>query len=274
MKTYSNVISLVTNSRGVSIIDPTMGCKSGIDANKMGCYGDCYSANAAKRYGIDFGITVLRRFKNESHRRKILAEIAKVKLPFIRMGGSGDPSEDWEHTISVCEALKYCNKEIVIITKHWNTLTTGQLDKISRLNICINTSVSALDEPGTLAKNLYEYSTLKQYCKSILRVVTCDFNEENDTGNKLLKIQESLLDEPGCIDTVFRPSKNNPLVIDGVINVSKQFFNGGKTLVSKHSRKVYTGHCSRCIDLCGTGNAYAMPNKMSMVKQLTLFEKI
>ena len=45
------------------------------------------------------------------------------------MGNSGDPSEDWEHTIKILELLKDTNKEFVIITKHWNKLTLTQRKK-------------------------------------------------------------------------------------------------------------------------------------------------
>lgn len=262
MKSYSNIISLNTNSRGVSIIDPSMGCVSGLINDANGCYSDCYSAKSAKIYGYDFSKTVLRNFKDEKHRRKIVQQISRLKLPFVRMGGSGDPSENWDHTISICDAIKHCNKEIVIITKHWTKLSETHLAMISKMNICINTSVSALDNLDVLAENLYQYSRIKPFCKSVLRVVSCNFNKENETGKRLSDIQDSLFENSNVIDTVFRPSKNNRLLLNGVILAKDGFFNGSKTFMSQRSRKVFTGHCSKCSEMCGVSIGINVDTKM------------
>lgn len=273
MREYNNEISLVRNSRGVYCIDTTMGCKSGLDAMSGGCYGDCYAAKTAKRYGHDFSKTVLRKFKSIKHQREILAQITKIKMPFIRIGCSGDPSENWAHTIDVLKTLSKSNTEIVIITRHWTMLTKEQLVFLSTINICINTSISALDEPYILQHSLKQYNRIKSYCKSVLRVVSCDFNLENEAGRQLSIIQDSLFENELIIDTVFRPSKNNKFVLDGIINVKKEVFNGKQCLASKRNRKTYMGKCSRCKEMCGQamGLNLNFPNKRPLVKQNPLF---
>lgn len=272
MKQYNNEISLVRNSRGVYCIDTTMGCTSGLQNSDGGCYGDCYAAKTAKRYGHDFSKTVLRKFTGEGHKRKILSQISKIKMPFIRIGCSGDPSENWQHTINVLKVLSKSNTEIVIITRHWQTLTDDQLKYLSTINVCINTSISALDKPGLLNHSLIQYNRVKTYCKSILRIVSCDFNLKNEIGKQLYIIQESLFKNEGTLDTVFRPSHKNKFVNDGVINTRKEIFNGKSVLASKRNRKTYMGKCNKCKEMCGqamaTSNNY--PNKRSLTTQLPL----
>jgi len=139
MREYSNKISLTKNGRGVYSLDTTIGCFSGMQNNKGGCYNDCYAAKSAKLYGYDFGKTVLRKFENRKHERKIIRQISKIKLGFVRIGTSGDPSENWEHTLAVCKKISNCNKQIVIITKHWFNLTDLQMVFLNTINVCINT---------------------------------------------------------------------------------------------------------------------------------------
>ena len=103
-----------------------MGCNSGVKDDKKGCFSDCYAARNARIYGYDFSKNVLRNFKDEKHLNSIIRKINRLEFPFIRMGNSGDPSEDWEHTIKILELLKGTNKEFVIITKHLNKLTKKQ----------------------------------------------------------------------------------------------------------------------------------------------------
>lgn len=273
MKPYLNKISLSRNGRGVYCIDTTMGCSSGMAANKGGCYNDCYAARTAKRYGHDFNITVLRCFTSERHKREILNQINKIKMPFIRIGASGDPSENWRHTIDILKVLSKCNTEIIIITRHWTLLTTEQLEYLSTLNICINTSVSALDNDVMLNRSLEQYEKIKSYCKSVLRIISCNFNLENETGLKLDEIQRRLFKNESTIDTVFRPSKNNRFVLDGIIKVKEEIFNGKKQLASKFNRKTYMGKCSACKEMCGVNiiSPLIYKNKRPLTKQLKIF---
>jgi hypothetical protein len=270
MKQYSGKISLVKNSRGIYCLDTTMGCSSGMAETINGCYGDCYAAKSAKTYGFDFSKTVLRSFENEAHRKETIKQINNSKLEFIRIGCSGDPSENWEHTISILDKIKNCNKEIVIITKHWVNLTQQQIEFFSSVNVCFNTSVSALDKPERLQNSIEQHSRIKPFCKSILRAVSCNFNLENKEGKRLAKIQDNIFKHGNILDTVFRPNKNNRLVTDGIINVSNGVFNSNKQLMSKFNRKTYTGKCSSCKEMCGARMG-EFEHKIPLTKQIKLF---
>ena len=274
MREYKNKITLTKNARGIYCLDPSVGCNSGMKNNKRGCYNDCYAAKSAKLYGYDFSKTVLRCFENEKHKHQIVSQISKIKLDFVRMGCSGDPSEDWEHTISILKVISRANKEIVIITKHWTFLTDEHLKYLSTINVCINTSVSALDNPQLLKNCVKQYNRIKPYCKSVLRIVSCDFNKENLIGKRLYDIQDKLFKNESILDTVFRVNKNNPLVKDGIINIKKASFLGKNCLISKYNRKTYFGKCSNCHEMCGVdikNENYIYQNKPGIIKQLKLF---
>jgi hypothetical protein len=142
-------------------------------------------------------------------------------------------------------------KEIVIITKHWAVLSYEQLKRISKLKICINTSVSAIDEKRQLDLCLNEYERIKPYCKSILRLVSFDFNTNSNEGKIYSEIQAQIFSKYEVLDTVFRSSKNNQLVKNGIINIHKTKFLGKKTYVSKFNKKTYFGNCKNCLEMCG-----------------------
>jgi len=261
MRLYKNLISLSKNERGIWDLDTIKGCGNGLLENPKGCYNDCYAFKTAKRYGIDFSKSIKRHFENEAHKNSIVRQIEKIDMSFIRIGCSGDPSENWEHTINIIKQLKEnsqlslfdisSKKQIVIITRHWNVLTNVQLNELSKYNICINTSVSALDNDYLIEKSLFEYERLKPFCKSILRVVSCDFNEENETGKRMSETQKKLFKNDSVIDTIFRPSKNNPFVKDGIIHTKKMGFMKSKALVSKFNKKAFLGKCENCLEMCG-----------------------
>lgn len=275
MREYSSKISLTKNSRGIYSIDTSIGCGSGLKNEQGGCYGDCYAAKSAKLYGYDFSKTVLRYFENEYHRRFIVNQINKIPLDFVRIGTSGDPSEDWNHTIDIIKKIDKCNKQIVIITKHWTNLTENQLIYLSKINVCFNTSVSALDNPTILKNSLEQYNILKKYCKSILRIVSCDFNLENEIGKKLSDIQHSLFKNEDVIDTVFRVGRNNKYVKEGIINVKKSRFLGKNCIISKFNKKTYFGKCSSCKEMCGINlenNKYKYSPEHKVYKSDLLFK--
>lgn len=244
-------------------------------ANEVGgCYHDCYAAKSAKLYGYDFSQTVLRHFENEYHKRTIVNQINRIPLDFVRIGTSGDPSEDWEHTINILKGIDKCNKEIVIITRHWTLLTDEHLQYLSTINICVNTSVSALDKDEVRETCVEQYNRLKPYCKSILRIVSCDFNLENETGNRLSIIQHNLFKNESTLDTVLRVNKRNKWVTDGVINIAESEFLGKKCHISKFNRKTYFGKCSTCHEMCGLNikAEKTYPDKPGTVKQATLWK--
>jgi hypothetical protein len=243
-----------------------MGCKSGLSNDKRGCYGDCYSAKSAKLYGYDFSTTVLRHFESAKQKSQIVKQVMNIDMPFIRMGSSGDPSENWDHTLDICEVVQrgLANaqldlfgdqpkpKEIVIITKHWTNLSEGQLQRMGKYGICVNTSVSAIDTEHELSNRIHQFRRIAQHCKSYLRIVSFDFNIENEQGFRYSEIQSKLFQNSPVIDTVFRPDKNNPLVTSGMVNTTTANFMGKKTLVSQRSRKTFLGVCGKCPEMCGT----------------------
>ncbi len=249
MRDYSNKITLAENGRGIWTLDPIMGCKTGLQKNKKGCFSDCYAARNAIIRGFDFSKNTLRYFESEKHLKSIINKINRLDFEFVRMGNSGDPSEDWGHTIKVIEQLKGINKPIVIITRHWNKLTGDQLKIISQHNITINTSISAIDDD--LHDNIQQYELLKSYCKSILRVVSFDFNQENEKGRDYDLLQNWIFNTYDVLDTVFRCSKSNPLYKTGIINIKETKFLGGKCYVSKYNPKAYFGNCINCLEKCG-----------------------
>lgn len=259
MQTISNTITLVKNSRGCWDLDVSKGCASGMANNAGGCYGECYANKAFARYGYDFSKTVFRDFENSRHLDLIINQINYIDMPFLRIGVTGDPSENWEHTVNVCEKISACNmvlygmykKAIVIITKHWNNLTKSQLQRLAKLGVCINTSVSALDKPELLRNRIKQYNTIKKYCKSILRIVSCDFNKQNETGEKLGKIQDILFENDCTLDTIFRVQPSNKYVADSLINIEKTKFLGSSCYASIYNHTTFFGSCSMCDELCG-----------------------
>jgi len=251
MREYSKVITLTKNGRGLYSLDPIFGCNTGMQKNNKGCFSDCYSARIAKKYGYDFSKNVNRYFKDEKHEKSIVNKINKTDFDFIRMGSNGDPSEDWEHTINVIKKLKGITKEIVIITRHWNKLSDNQLKELSKHNVCINTSISAIDNKDELKNNIKEYERLRSYCKSILRIVSFDFNLDNEKGLKYNEIQLQLFKNYKMLDTVFRVFKTNDLVKDGIIKIKETKFLGKKCFVSKMNKKTYFGNCVNCLEKCG-----------------------
>lgn len=263
MKTFNKYISLSKNSRGCYIIDTVKGCSVCAKDKPNGCYGDCYAKKIASRYNIDFTNPVRREiyddkkqiyfldFHNGEHISKIINQIKNIDMPFIRIGEMGDPSEDWEHTINVCNVLCIAKKPIVIITKHWNVISENLLKSIRNIDICINTSISAMDSEDEISHRLTQYERLKRYCNSVLRIVSCNFNINTIEGERMDKTQKSLFKNEKIIDTVFRPSKENALVKDNIINVEKVGFLRSKMLASRYRDNAYLGMCNACPDMCG-----------------------
>jgi len=260
MRTFATKITLIKNSRGVYDLDTSKGCSSGMLHNPKGCYNDCYAARYSKKYGYDFSRTILRDFQSETHKFRIINDIRKIKTPFIRMGTSGDPSENWNHTLKIIKAIsmdyqlrlfKEDKKQIVIITKHWNNLSEEQLIKFSKFNVIFNTSISALDKPDLFKNRLKQYNILKKYCKSVLRIVSCNFNTKNETGHRLNKIQNELFKNSNVLDNVLRLYTKNEYVLNEVVNIKKIKFLGKNCNVSMNNKDTYIGGCSNCPEMCG-----------------------
>lgn len=265
MKTYKEVITLNKNSRGCHIIDTVKGCPAGTLYGGRGCYGDCYAKSIAARYGFDFEQVRSRKFEtnmdqlylfgfsDKEHSNRIIREIEASDMPFVRIGEMGDPSLAWEHTISVCREIAKAGKPIVIITKHWKNIPDAFLKELAGLKICINTSVSALDTPKEMEHRLAQFERLKPFCNSILRVVSCDFNREHSDGLDRALAQEELFKIGGaaCLDTVFRPSPDNPFVVKNIIKTQKVQFLRKMVLSSVYNKKTYFGRCETCPEMCG-----------------------
>lgn len=263
MKTYLEKITLNKNNRGCYILDTVKGCPGGHLYGGRGCYGDCYAQNIAARYGFNFTQPVNRQFTQDTkqiylfdfhdtrHENEIIRAIEKMDMPFVRIGEMGDPSGDWGHTVNICKIIAQTKKPIVIITKHWASIPDSFLGDISKLNICVNTSVSALDNEEQLEHRLTQYERLRGVCKSVLRVVSCDFNKGNLDGVDRDIIQKELFKMGPCIDTVFRPSSNNYFVAKNIINTKKVRFLKSTVLASVHNDNTYMGDCRNCPDMCG-----------------------
>lgn len=262
MKVFKDKITISKNSRGCWIIDPVKGCSGCSKDRPMGCYGDCYAKRIASRYGIDFDHPIARNFENDNqytlfdfvnskHEKNVLNTVKKIDMPFIRMGDMGDPSENWFHTLKVCSIVARVGIPIVIITKHWKRIDDSYLLALGDLNICINTSISALDTDSEIVYRLGEYKRLKAHCKSVLRVVTCNFNTKTIEGKYKAETQENLLKNENVIDTVFRPSKDNFYVTSGLIKTKPVHFMGSTVFASIHDDNAFLGYCSDCPDMCG-----------------------
>ncbi len=250
MKKYSNKISLYKNNRGVWDIDTVKGCKYGMRQNSKGCYSSCYAYLIATRYGYDFSDSQLRYFESEKHIDKIVKKIKSIDMDFVRIGVTGDPSECWEHTIGICEKLKPSCKKIVIITKHWEKIPKKLYRRIEKLDIIINTSISALDG-AFIEHKLNEYNKLKSICKSVLRIVSCRFNTKNSKGEMYNHIQSYLFANNDVLDTVLRISKNHILVRSGIIELETCNFLSNKTTASIKNKTTYLGYCDNCTEMCG-----------------------
>lgn len=255
MHSYKDIITLNQNKRGCYILDTVKGC-SCVTSKPGGCYGDCYANHIADRYGFDFSNPVNRDFMRKqdqiyfngfmdtSHEAKIIKQIRAANMPFIRVGEMGDPSEDWEHTLSVCKSISVANKPIVIITKHWKTMTEKQINEFLSLNVYFNTSVSALDSPEELSYRIKQHERILHH--AVIRVVTCSFVDKERAN-----IQDWLLNRWPVIDTVFRPSVNNPFLVNGIIKARKVKFLGTTMLASLHKDDVFLGYCKDCPEQCG-----------------------
>ena len=190
-------------------------------------------------------------FYDVKHETSIIDTIKNIDMPFIRIGEMGDPSEYWEHTFDVCSKIYEAGKPIVIITKHWKTIPDNLLKYLSKYGIIIHTSISALDSKNQIKYRLQQYNLLKDYCKSILRVVTCDFNLHDTLGIHLNEIQENLLKNDNIIETIFRVNLKNDLVQNHTINVKRKQFLKSKVLCSIRNEKTFFGYCSKCKEMCG-----------------------
>jgi hypothetical protein len=255
VKPYGPWITLTSNRKmgGVLIdLDTVKGCGEGMAANPRGCYGACYAARAAKFRGIDFRVSVVRKFKSEKHAEQIVTTIRECKAQVVRIGTAGDPSHDWEHTVAVCEKVAPAGKPIVVITKHWHKATDQQFARLVALGVVLNTSVSPLDRPTLREHRVVQYGKYRGMGgHSCLRVVTIA-PTDTSLGQGLARIQADLLRFPYVIDNPLRAySTTLGVAEEGFRLTAAEIHSGHEVKVSLHSADVYLGSCKRCRELCG-----------------------
>jgi hypothetical protein len=171
---------------------------------------------------------------------------------WYRIGTAGDPSHDWNNTISVCESLVGTKKTPVIITKHWVTLTDGQIERLQAIPAVLNTSTSGLDTELEIEHRVRQMKRLRGAgIRCVNRVVTCAFG--NSEWAKARKDrQDYLLSLGPIIDNPLRAYQSNQHVVNGNILLTRveEAVGGGK-FVSLHDKSAYLGTCKGCPDQCG-----------------------
>jgi hypothetical protein len=249
---YLPILTITENGKGVIDCDTVKGCSCGLAKYPDGgCYGECYAYKAAKRYGIDFSVSISRKLLNSRFSR-CFDYIKNHPSAWYRIGVSGDPCHDWENTISVCEAFRNAGKTPVIITKHWIELSDFHLERLRSLGAVINTSTSGMDTDQEIFNRTAQILRIKQAgIHSVCRVVTCAYGQSG-WAKRCREKQDYLLSLGNVIDTPLRASKNNKRVLAGdIILTHKPESIGGGKFVSLHQDDVYLGTCDKCPDQCG-----------------------
>ncbi len=260
---YLPVLTVSENRKGVLDVDTVKGCSSGLAKYPSGgCYGECYAYKNAKRYGIDFSVSVTRKLLR-SQKISIFYTVKNHYASWYRVGTAGDPCHDWDNTISVCEFLKYTGKLPVIITKHWITLSDEQIGRLRNIHAVINTSTSGLDTCEEIEYRKKQIIRIKDAgIKSVCRIVTCDFGN-SQFARECKEKQEYLMSLSPIIDNPLRASKSNKYVVSGVIKITrKEISIGGGKFVSLHNSNSYLGKCDKCPDQCGV-DIKILPKKES-----------
>jgi hypothetical protein len=267
-KLYKNWLTADVNEKGVLDVDTVKGCSAGMAARpSSGCYDGCYAANIANFRGFDFSKSVTRLVHNRTQARAIERKVAAAPNGFFRIGVMGDPCHAWEETVSVVEWL--CEFAVpVIITKHWRILTDDQIKRLVRCGTSLNTSISALDTPAELKHRKAQFFRFKlSGGNSVARIVSCEFNSENEAGAKMKAVQAELFGLLPTIDNPLRASNSHPLVKSGAIILSKVKDLSSERTISLENKETYVGHCAGCADVCGlekkTG-IYTSPTKRQL----------
>lgn len=246
---YGGVLTVVENGKGCLDVDTVKGCARGMAAYPDGgCYGECYAAKAAARYGIDFATSVSRRIHGREHRGTLIRMMNGFPVSWYRVGTAGDPCHDWSGTLSSLRALRHAEKTPVIVTKHWLSMADAEVASLRDLGAVVHTSISALDTEAELAHRLRQRSRLRDAgVRSVARVVTCDFRSA-----EMREKQDYLLSLAPVIDNPLRATKSHPLVSRGEIRLTRRNGSiGGGKLVSLHRPFVFIGQCADCPDQCG-----------------------
>lgn len=249
---YRNLLTVDINDKGVVDVDTVKGCTAGMAARPgTGCYGGCYAAKIAKFRGLDFSKAVTRTVQSKAQARQIEREVAAAPHGFFRIGVMGDPCHAWEETVETVEWLADFARP-VIITKHWRLASDSQLERLAKCGTVLNTSISALDTPSELKLRRREFFRFKLMGgDSIARIVSCDFNPENEDGARMATIQDDLFTLRPTLDNPLRVPRTHPLVLAGTIRLSVVKDLETERTISLVNRSTYLGHCSACPDVCG-----------------------
>jgi hypothetical protein len=268
---YRPLLAVSENTKGVLDCDTVKGCALGMAAYPYGgCYGECYANKTATRYGFDFSKSISRKIPKYRF-SEIFDKVKNHYNTWYRIGTAGDPSHDWEHTVTVCEALRHTGKIPVIITKHWLPLSDDQMQRLSSLQAVVNTSVSGMDTDHEISHRVEQMQRLKTAgVKSLLRVVSCSFGG-SEWGRQCKEKQESIFSLGPFIDNPLRSSKSNERVLCGDIILTKREDSiGGGKFVSLHRPDVYMGTCDKCPDQCGV---IKQPKQEEEMVQEVLFKR-
>ena len=255
VRNYSSYLTVDINGKGVLDVDTVKGCTFGIAAHgEKGCYQNCYAAAIAKFRGINFGHAVVRKLKSHSHAKQIEKQVKRAPLGFFRVGTMGDPCHSWDETVETVSWLAPFATPI-IITKHWKRASDEHLKQLAKAGAIINTSISALDSNNQLShreREIERYSDLGG--QSVARVVSCDFNDENEEGEKMRQEQNRLMKHKLLIDNPLRIPASHRLVQSEVVKVRKVLdLIAVRTISLPAESKTYVGHCNGCSELCGMG---------------------
>ena len=275
-RSYLPFLTAVENQKGVLDVDTVKGCTSGMRVYpRTGCYGECYANKIAERYGIDFTASVSRKIHPYEF-RSLHKTVREFHANWYRIGTAGDPCHDWEHTISMCEELRSTAKIPVIITKHWITLSDGEIARLKALRAVVNTSTSGLDSDAETKHRLRQIERIRLAgVRSVNRVVTCRYGT-SEWARAAQQKQDYLLSILPVIDNPLRASLSNPKVQSGEILIERQeqAIGGGK-IISLHNPQVYLGTCTNCPDQCGAQpmeTAEAVLDTFSYIDQTALFK--
>jgi hypothetical protein len=249
---YHDSITASVNAKGCMDVDTVKGCSAGM-LQAGGCYGECYAAKIATRYGIAFEQSVTRGFVDRwQHRDILVRQLRQHDLTWYRIGVMGDPSHDWTHTLAVIRHLRPAEKTAVIVTKHWKVLTDDHISQMLDLDVVVHTSTSGLDTEAQTRHRVGQYERLQHYgIRSINRVVTCAFGD-TEWARDCQRRQDYLLTLGPVIDTPLRVLPTNPRVVSGELLTTRRPESvGGGTLLSLHRPDVFLGKCGECPDNCG-----------------------
>ena len=248
---YKPLLTAMINDKGVLDVDTVKGCSFGTKKYPDGgCYSECYAYKNAKRYGIDFTVSVSRKMLRENG-GIVFDTVKNHTASWYRIGTHGDPCHDWDNTCSIIEALKCTNKIPVVITKHWISFSDIHIDRLRKLSVVVNTSVSGMDTDMEIKHRVEQVYRLRENgIRSVIRIVTCNYGR-TEYGRKAKEKQDYLLSIIPNIDNPLRAGNKNVHVLKGDIILSKINNAKGNKFISLHDKNIYLGICEVCPDQCG-----------------------